>query len=123
MHTQQPAVTPVNVPPRVGWQKRCSSLAWPLERGAGIRSAEREASSKERQEAQASWKAEAPPALPPGLYNTREAAKYLGVSTGTVFNYTHPRGPLPSVRIGGLVRYSKADLDAAIAGFKAGPKA
>ena len=53
-------------------------------------------------------------AEPPPLLTPREAAAYLRVSTGTVFNMSAPRGALPVVRIGASVRYSVQDLDAAI---------
>jgi excisionase family DNA binding protein len=55
---------------------------------------------------------------PPGLLTAREAARYLGVSAGTLFNHTAPRGHIRSIRIGAAVRYSKADLDAAIESFR-----
>lgn len=46
----------------------------------------------------------------PILVNIRDAAKLLGLSTKTVWGLTHPRGPLPVVRIGRRTMYEVATL-------------
>lgn len=48
------------------------------------------------------------------LLNAKEAAKYLSVGARKLWSMTMPRGPLPVVRFGKAMRYSVADLDAAI---------
>lgn len=58
--------------------------------------------------------AAAPPTTEPALLNVREAAQYLGVSTGTVHNMTAPRGPLPCVKIATRLCYVRRDLKAFI---------
>lgn len=52
------------------------------------------------------------------LLSPLEAAKYLSVSRGTLFNKTAPRGPIPAVRIGTLVRYEVSDLKNAVLSMK-----
>ena len=59
----------------------------------------------------------APPATeetaPPCLaMRPRDAAKALGISERTLWQYTKPRGPIPPVRIGGRVLYDPCDLTA-----------
>ena len=39
-----------------------------------------------------------------------DAARQLGVSERTLWAQTHPRGPIPCVRIGNCVRYSSDQL-------------
>jgi excisionase family DNA binding protein len=46
------------------------------------------------------------------LLSTREAAKLLGISDRSLWNLTAPRGPVPAIRFGGIVRYSPDDLRA-----------
>jgi len=47
-----------------------------------------------------------------GLLDTKHAAAYLGVSRRTLFDLSHPRGPIPVVRpTVWSVRYVRADLD------------
>ena len=46
------------------------------------------------------------------LLNRAEAARYLGVSVGTLAVWTSTRRyRLPTIKVGRLVRYSQADLD------------
>ncbi len=52
------------------------------------------------------------------LLSPLEAAKYLSISRGTLFNKTAPRGPIPAVRIGTLVRYEVSDLKNAVLSMK-----
>jgi excisionase family DNA binding protein len=49
---------------------------------------------------------------PTGLFNTKQAATYLGIEAGTltVWRSTNRR-VLPYVKIGSQVRYRKEDLD------------
>ncbi len=56
------------------------------------------------------------------LMASREAAAYLGIGARKLWDLTSPRGPVPSVRVGTLVRYSVKDLDAAIDRMKDKPK-
>jgi excisionase family DNA binding protein len=52
----------------------------------------------------------------PDLLTPEQAAQYLGVSTATLAIWRcKKRYPLPYVKIGGLVRYRKPELDAFIA--------
>jgi len=45
------------------------------------------------------------------LYNRKEAAKFLGVTEGTLAVWkTTKRYPLPVIKIGRLVRYRQSDL-------------
>jgi len=46
------------------------------------------------------------------LLNCQETARLLGISTRHLWNLTYPRGPIPCVRIGHLVRYRCEDLQA-----------
>jgi len=46
------------------------------------------------------------------LLSTREAAKCLGTSERNLWKLTAPRGPIPAVRFGRVVRYSPDDLRA-----------
>lgn len=55
---------------------------------------------------------------PPGLMSALDAAKYLGISSGTLWNWSSPRGPLPVVRIGTRVLYARKDLDCTIERMK-----
>ncbi|MDA1232432.1 MAG: helix-turn-helix domain-containing protein [Planctomycetota bacterium] len=48
------------------------------------------------------------------LLNDREAAHVIHVSTRHLWANTHPRGPIPCVRIGNSVRYSPEALAAYI---------
>jgi len=48
------------------------------------------------------------------LLSAREAAKMLAISERTLWSITAPRGPLPCVRIGRVVRYDLRDLQAFI---------
>ena len=48
------------------------------------------------------------------LFSKEEAAVYLGLSPKTIWTYTR-RGLLPSVRLGGLVKYHKRALDETLA--------
>lgn len=49
------------------------------------------------------------------LLKPREAAQALGVSSGTLWNLTQPRGPIPAIHVGRLVRYPTEALEAWIA--------
>jgi hypothetical protein len=64
------------------------------------------------------WGANVPLDPPPGLLSARDAAKYLGISPGTLWTRSTPRGPLPTVRIGTRLLYARKDLDAAIERMK-----
>lgn len=44
------------------------------------------------------------------LVNTKEAAKMLGICEKSLWSRTVPRGTLPCVRLGRLVRYDPRDL-------------
>ena len=44
------------------------------------------------------------------LLTIKEAAKILSISQRSCWTITHPRGPLPCVRIGRSVRYATDDL-------------
>jgi excisionase family DNA binding protein len=46
------------------------------------------------------------------LLSIREAAKCIGTSERTLWKLTAPRGPIPAVRFGRVVRYSPDDLRA-----------
>ena len=59
-------------------------------------------------------------ATPRLLLDAREAAAALSISTRSLWSITHPRGPVPVVRIGSRVLYSVADLQAAIERMKGG---
>lgn len=50
------------------------------------------------------------------LVDAAEAARLLGISPRTLWGQTAPRGPLPSVKIGRLERYSVGDLEKFITG-------
>lgn len=52
------------------------------------------------------------------LLSPREAARYLSIGERTLFNRTAPRGPIPAVRIGTLVRYEVSDLKNAVLSMK-----
>jgi len=54
------------------------------------------------------------------LLRVRQAAKALAVSERQLWAHTHPRGPIPCVRIGNSVRYSPEALQAFIAEQQAG---
>lgn len=53
------------------------------------------------------------------LLTPRLAAAALSVSERTLWAMTHPRGPIPAVRLGRSVRYSVADLERWIAAQQA----
>ncbi len=57
-----------------------------------------------------------------GLLSARQAAKRLNISERSLWNLSAPRGPLPTVRIGGRVLYSASDLDVAIERLKTQPQ-
>ncbi|QDT54659.1 Helix-turn-helix domain protein [Caulifigura coniformis] len=44
------------------------------------------------------------------LFDSREAAKYLGVSPRTLQRLVSPRGQLPAVRFGQILRFRREDL-------------
>ena len=48
------------------------------------------------------------------LMSALEAAAYLSISPGTLFNHSAPRGPIPVVRMGARVLYAVEDLEVAI---------
>ena len=52
----------------------------------------------------------------PLLLSVKDAARRLATTDRTLFNLTHPRGPIPSVRFGRNVRYRLSDLEAFIHG-------
>ena len=54
------------------------------------------------------------------LLPAREAAAALAVCEKTLWNFTAPRGTIPSVKIGARVLYSPADLQAWIDKEKSG---
>jgi len=56
----------------------------------------------------------------PLLLSARDAAKLLAVSERTLWGLTHPRGPIPVVKIGRAVRYDPCDLEAYIGRTKEG---
>jgi excisionase family DNA binding protein len=60
------------------------------------------------------------PAAPQLLLTARAAAVALSVSARTLWAMTHPRGPLPAIRIGRAVRYSAEALRAWIAAQQRG---
>ncbi len=45
------------------------------------------------------------------LLTVRQVAEMLNVCERTVFSLTHPRGPLPAVRIGRRVLYDPRDVE------------
>lgn len=51
----------------------------------------------------------------PLLLTPRAAAAALSVCERTLWAMTHPRGPIPAVRLGRAVRYSMAELQRWIA--------
>jgi len=56
-----------------------------------------------------------------GLLDSRDAAKYLGLSQRTLYTLTKPRGEIPVVRpTTWSVRYLRSDLDAYIASKREG---
>lgn len=54
----------------------------------------------------------------PLLLNARQAAKSLSISTGTLHNFSAPRGPIPIVKIGARTCYAVTDIEAAIEKFR-----
>jgi len=52
---------------------------------------------------------------PPRYVCPAAAAKYLGISAGTLRNRTAPRGPIPASRLGRRLLYDLQEVDAAIA--------
>lgn len=54
----------------------------------------------------------------PLLVSAKEAASRMAISTGTLWNMTAPRGPLPVVKIGTRRCYAIRDLEAAIERLK-----
>lgn len=64
-----------------------------------------------------------PPATPSAqpatlLLSAREAARLIGVSERTLWQLSAPRGKLPAVRLGRVVRYDPDDLKAWIGSSK-----
>ena len=53
------------------------------------------------------------------LVTADEAAGKLAICRKTLWNWTQPRGPIPSVKSGSAVRYSVASLEKFIAERKA----
>jgi hypothetical protein len=61
-------------------------------------------------------------AIPKLLLTVKEACEALGgICPRTLYSRTHPRGSIPSVRIGSRVLYAVPDLEAAIERMKVGP--
>lgn len=56
------------------------------------------------------------------LLNAKEAANYLSIGERKLWSMTAPRGPLAVVRLGRSIRYSLADLDAAIQRTRVKPR-
>ena len=56
------------------------------------------------------------------LLRPREAAVRLAISERQLWNFTHPRGPIPVIRIGNCVRYSSEALKAFGAWQEAGQR-
>ncbi len=56
----------------------------------------------------------------PMLLTAMEAARSLSVCEKTLWTLTHPRGPIPAVRIGRAVRYAPEDLRGWIESQKGG---
>ncbi len=54
------------------------------------------------------------------LLSAREAARALSVCEKTLWSYTQPRGPIPSLTIGSRRLYAVADLEAWITAQKGG---
>ena len=54
------------------------------------------------------------------LLSAREAAAALGICEKSLWNFSQPRGPIPSVKIGSRVLYSPGDLRKAIERMKKG---
>jgi hypothetical protein len=52
------------------------------------------------------------------LVSPREAAKLLSISERSLWGLTSPRGPIPAIHLGRLVRYSIDDLKSTIATLK-----
>jgi len=44
------------------------------------------------------------------LLSAKQLAETLGVSLMTIIRHTYPRGPLPCVRVGKLVRYDPEEV-------------
>jgi len=44
------------------------------------------------------------------LLSAKQLAEALGVSLVTIIRHTYPRGPLPCVRVGKLVRYDPEEV-------------
>ncbi|CAG1006731.1 hypothetical protein PHYC_03354 [Phycisphaerales bacterium] len=59
--------------------------------------------------------------VPTGLLDQRQAAAFLGISPGTLFNMSAPRGPMPVVKLNSRVLYDPADLRAAVERAKVRP--
>ena len=65
--------------------------------------------------------APAPPSVPQAdLMDIKDAAAYLGVSVGTIRGWTYQR-TLPYHRLGSLVRFARADLDAFVIAGRIAP--
>ena len=45
------------------------------------------------------------------LLTPRETAQALNISEKTLWSYSQPRGPIPTIRFGRSVRYSRAALE------------
>ena len=52
------------------------------------------------------------------LLGPREAAKLLSISTGTLYNLSSPRGPIPYIKLGARTCYAVKDLEALIEKLK-----
>ena len=52
------------------------------------------------------------------LLSAREAAAALSICEKSLWNFTQPRGPIPSVKIGSRVLFSPSDLQNWIEGQK-----
>jgi excisionase family DNA binding protein len=57
----------------------------------------------------------------PILMTQREAAKALGISQRKLWDMTAPRGPIPVVKLGTLVRFAPEDLRRAVLECKVNP--
>lgn len=49
---------------------------------------------------------------------SKEAADMLAVSTRTLYAFSHPRGPIPVIKLGNSVRYDRRDIIAAMERLK-----
>ena len=58
---------------------------------------------------------------PAAVMTSRQAAKYLSVGERTMWKLTAPRGPIPSVRMGRVIRFRVKDLDDYLAQVRVRP--